>query len=58
MSSDAKLQASARAMALREAIVQHDHAYYVLDAPTVSDAAYDDLMRELISLYRHVAHEY
>jgi DNA ligase (NAD+) len=37
-------------MALREAIVQHDHRYYVLDAPTVSDAAYDDLMRELIAL--------
>ena len=39
-----------RASQLRELIEQHDHAYYVLDAPTVSDAEYDALMRELRAL--------
>ena len=28
-------------------ITEHDHRYYVLDAPVVSDAEYDALMREL-----------
>ncbi|MFP5409392.1 MAG: NAD-dependent DNA ligase LigA [Gammaproteobacteria bacterium] len=37
----------ARAVALREAIERHNHAYYVLDAPTVPDAEYDRLFREL-----------
>ncbi|MEW6319214.1 MAG: NAD-dependent DNA ligase LigA, partial [Pseudomonadota bacterium] len=32
---------------LRRAIARHDHAYYVLDAPTIPDAEYDRLMREL-----------
>lgn len=39
-----------RAAALREAIDAHNHAYYVLDAPTVSDAEYDRLFRELQAL--------
>jgi DNA ligase (NAD+) len=42
--------ATGRAAALREAIAAHDHAYYVLDAPTVSDAEYDALFRELVEL--------
>src|SRR6185369_10063835 len=29
---------------------EHDHRYYVLDKPTISDAAYDQLMRELKQL--------
>jgi DNA ligase (NAD+) len=33
--------------ALREKIRHHEHLYYVLDSPTISDAEYDDLMREL-----------
>ena len=36
-----------RAKALREEIERHNHAYYVLDAPTVPDAEYDRLFREL-----------
>ncbi len=40
----------ARAQALREEIARHDHAYYVLDAPTVPDAEYDRLFRELQQL--------
>jgi len=44
--------ARARVEALREAIAAHNHAYYVLDAPTVSDAEYDALYRELEALER------
>jgi DNA ligase (NAD+) len=33
--------------ALREKIRHHEHLYYVMDAPSLSDAEFDDLMREL-----------
>jgi len=36
-----------RVEALRHEIEQHNYSYYVLDNPTVSDAEYDLLMREL-----------
>jgi DNA ligase (NAD+) len=39
-----------RARKLREEIARHDHAYYVLDAPTIPDAEYDRLFRELQAL--------
>ena len=39
-----------RAIWLRNEIEQHNRAYYVLDAPQISDAAYDLLMRELQAL--------
>jgi DNA ligase (NAD+) len=42
--------AAARAEALRRQIEQHNHAYYVLDAPTIPDAEYDRLFRELQAL--------
>src|SRR5512147_2489061 len=48
MNDPAKLKARARA--LREQIARHDYAYYVLDAPTVPDAEYDRLFRELQAL--------
>jgi DNA ligase (NAD+) len=35
---------------LRREIERHDHAYYVLDAPTIDDAGYDALLRELRAL--------
>ena len=35
---------------LREQISHHDYRYYVLDEPEVSDAEYDELMRELRGL--------
>ena len=38
---------AALAETLRRQIEQHNHAYYVLDAPTVPDAEYDRLFREL-----------
>lgn len=37
----------ARAEALRQEINQHLHRYHVLSAPTISDAEYDALFREL-----------
>lgn len=35
---------------LRQTIAEHNHRYYVQDAPTVSDAQYDALMLELQAL--------
>ena len=40
----------ARAAALRREIERHNYAYYVLDAPTIPDAEYDRLFRELQAL--------
>lgn len=37
----------ARLHQLRREIAAHDHAYYVLDAPSIPDAEYDRLLREL-----------
>jgi DNA ligase (NAD+) len=39
-----------RAAELREQIREHDHRYYVLDEPSISDAAYDRLFEELQAL--------
>ncbi|MGQ0696641.1 MAG: NAD-dependent DNA ligase LigA [Panacagrimonas sp.] len=44
MSRDA---AAARAQELRRLIAEHDHRYYVLDDPSILDAEYDSLFREL-----------
>ena len=41
-----------RAAWLREQLDHHAHAYYVLDAPSVPDAEYDRLFRELEALER------
>lgn len=35
---------------LREEIAEHNHRYYVLDAPVISDAKYDELMLRLQAL--------
>ncbi len=43
-------QARKRAEALATELRDHDHRYYVLDQPSVSDAAYDRLFKELQSL--------
>src|SRR5262245_18209538 len=43
-------QAAARAAELRDEIERANHDYYVLDAPTLPDAEYDRLFRELQSL--------
>ena len=39
-----------RATALRNEILEHNERYYVSDAPIISDADYDDLVRELREL--------
>ncbi len=44
------MKAAERARALRAEIERHSHAYYVQDAPTVPDAEYDRLFRELHEL--------
>jgi len=41
---------SARIKQLREEIERHSHAYYVLDSPSIPDAEYDRLFRELQAL--------
>jgi DNA ligase (NAD+) len=45
-------RAARRAAALRREIAEHDRRYYVLDRPTIADAAYDRLRRELQDLER------
>ena len=42
--------AEERAAWLHAEIERHNHAYYVLDAPTIQDAEYDRLFRELQAL--------
>ncbi|HLU43197.1 MAG TPA: NAD-dependent DNA ligase LigA [Microthrixaceae bacterium] len=43
-------QTEQRAEALRAEIAEHDHRYHDLDAPIISDAEYDELVRELRAL--------
>ena len=43
---------SERAAKLRAEIEEHNYRYYVLDAPTIDDAQYDAMFRELESLER------
>ncbi len=51
MEEDRELQAAKlRVEELRSLIAYHDYRYYVLDSPEISDAQYDELMRELRSL--------
>ncbi len=47
MTSDTELQEIER---LRSELRKHEHQYYVLDAPLVSDAEYDGMMRRLQEL--------
>ncbi len=46
----AGVDAASRAAELREQLQYHAHRYHVLDAPEISDAEYDDLLRELAAL--------
>jgi len=43
-------EVAARAASLREQINVHNHRYYVLDEPSIPDAEYDRLLRELQQL--------
>jgi len=42
--------AQTRARELREALARHNHLYYVLDRPEITDAEYDAMFRELVAL--------
>lgn len=44
------MDAQTRAEKLREQIAYHNHRYYTLDAPEISDASFDALLRELIEI--------
>jgi DNA ligase (NAD+) len=46
----ASRETARRVQELREAITLHNHRYYVLDDPVISDAEYDRLMAELAEL--------
>lgn len=46
----ADLEIEQRAAALRTEIAEHNRRYHELDAPTISDAEYDELTRELRAL--------
>ena len=46
-SSPAQRPEEIRAAELRAELRRHEHLYYVLDAPEITDAAYDALMNEL-----------
>lgn len=43
-------EAKKRVAQLRSAIERHNYLYYTLDAPEISDAEYDTLMKELLDL--------
>ena len=43
-------EAQNRVTHLKELLKQHNYNYYVLDNPIISDAEYDGLLRELVSL--------
>ncbi|MFC2013709.1 NAD-dependent DNA ligase LigA, partial [Chloroflexota bacterium] len=43
-------EAKQRIDQLRAEINRHNYLYYVLDSPDISDAEYDELMRELMTL--------
>ena len=45
-----KAEARRRVAHLRQAIEQHNYRYYILDAPEITDAEFDQLMRELREL--------
>jgi adenine-specific DNA methylase len=38
---------------LREELELHNHRYYVLSAPIISDKTFDEMMKELQSLEEH-----
>jgi DNA ligase (NAD+) len=50
-----KSQAKRKIEDLRKEIRHHDHLYYVLDRPEISDSQYDKLFRELVDLEKQFA---
>lgn len=52
MAEQTQYEARLRSEELRSLLNYHNHRYYVLDSPEISDAEYDDLMNELRDLER------
>ena len=52
MSTPAHVNPAAELERLRATIAAHDHAYHVLDAPSISDAEYDALFDRVVALER------
>jgi len=50
MASDKPKTPAQRAQSLRRELEHHEHLYYVLDQPAITDAEYDALLRELRSI--------
>lgn len=50
MTSKNEKEAKERIEKLRAELERHNHSYYVLNAPTVSDFEYDMMMKSLESL--------
>ncbi len=50
MTQDKDSQLRAELESLRDQINAHNHAYHVLDAPTVSDTEFDGLMQRLLAI--------
>lgn len=50
MSNTAPKEMLSRANELKQQLNEHNHQYYVLDAPTIPDVEYDRLLRELQGL--------
>src|SRR2546426_12387229 len=48
--AETKADVREEAARLRRELERHNHRYYVLDDPEISDPEYDDLLRELIAL--------
>ena len=41
---------------LRQEVDKHNHAYYVLDTPIITDMEFDALLKELITLEKNNPH--
>ena len=50
MSELTKEQAAAKVLALRQELQKNSYLYYVQDMPTITDAEYDGMMRQLREL--------
>lgn len=44
------MESEERVAVLRDEIAAHNHAYYVMDKPSISDKAYDALYQELVAI--------
>ena len=50
MEKKSLIESEERIAVLREELASHNHAYYVMDKPSISDQAYDALYQELVAI--------